>query len=56
MLVMGISSENSLVVHDIKSLSTFLLLWNWWVKHTVLGTSILMLTSDNLRLSSFKTL
>jgi hypothetical protein len=53
---MSVSSENSLIIHNVESLSTLLFFWNRWIKSTILGSSILVFISDNLRLCTFKTL
>ena len=53
---MGVTTENSLIIHDIQSSSTFFLFWNWWIKHTILGTSILVFSFDDLRSGAFKTM
>jgi hypothetical protein len=53
-LVVGVTSEHSLVVHDVQSLTAFIFFWDWRVHHSVLGPSVFVLVSDNLRLSTFK--
>ena len=55
-LVVSIASENSFIIHNIKSLTTSFFLWNGWEKHTIFSTSILMFAAYNLRLSTFETL
>lgn len=54
--IMSVSSENSLIVHYIKSSAAFIFFWNSWIKHAVLGSTIFVFSSNNLGLGSFKTL
>jgi hypothetical protein len=53
-LIMGVTSEYSLVVHDVKCLATFLFFWDWRVEHTILGASVFVLIPHYLGLSSFE--
>jgi hypothetical protein len=52
--IVSISSEDSLVIHNVKSLSTFFLLGNGRIEHAILSPSILVMVSYDSRLSSLK--
>lgn len=54
--VMSISSEDSFVEHNVESRSALLFLGNGWEEHSVLGSTVLVLVSNNLGLCPFKTL
>ena len=55
-LIMGVSPENSLIIHNVQCSSTFFFLGNWWVKHTILSSTILVFSLDYLWSSAFKTM
>jgi len=54
--IVCISSENSLIIHDIERIPAIILLGNRRVHHAVLGATVFVLASDHLRLRTFKTL
>ena len=53
-LVVGVTSEHSLVVHDVQGLTSFIFFWDWRVEHAIFGPSVFVLVSDYLGLSTFK--
>ena len=53
-LVVCVSSEHPLVVHDIEGLTTLFFLRNWRIEHTVSGSPVFVLVSHDLWLSTFK--
>ena len=55
-LIVSITSEDPLIVHNVQCLAAFLFLGNRWIQHTILGTTIFVFSSYHLWLSSFKTL
>ena len=54
--IVCITSENSLIIHNIECIAAIFLLWNCRVHHTVFCTTVLVLASNHLRLRTFKTL
>lgn len=53
-LVVSVSSEDSLIIHDVESLAPFFFLWDRRVKHTVFGSTVLVLVFNNCGRGSFK--
>ena len=53
-LVVSVSPEDSLIVHDVESLTAFFFLRDWRVKHTVFGAPVLVLVFDNGGWCSFE--
>ena len=53
-LVVSVSPEDSLIVHDVESLAAFLFLWDRRVKHTVFSAPVLVFVFHNGGWCSFK--
>ena len=53
-LVVSVSPEDSLIVHDVESLAALLFLWDRRIKHTVFRTTVLVLVFHNGGWCSFK--
>lgn len=55
-LIMSVSSENPLIIHNIQGSSAFFLFWNRWIQHAIFSATILVFSLHYLWGSAFKTM